>query len=48
MIPMHGGVEHAFDGHQVIVLPSQDEEDGDTIFTVSLCVARRDAQALVH
>ncbi|PNW77972.1 hypothetical protein CHLRE_10g459100v5 [Chlamydomonas reinhardtii] len=36
VIPTHAGVEHAFDGFQVIVLPSQaeEDEDGETIFTV--------------
>lgn len=50
MIPTHAGVEHAFDGFQVIVLPSQaeEDEDGETIFTVGLCMPHRDAQASVQ
>ncbi|PNH04682.1 hypothetical protein TSOC_009135, partial [Tetrabaena socialis] len=34
VIPMHGGVERAFDALQLLVLPNQAEEDGETIFTV--------------
>ena len=36
---MHGGVEHAFQSHKVIVLPSQAEENGEAVFIVSLCAS---------